>query len=123
MDDGSALMAFRLRNGTGQALWSAATLGPVTGSAQALQQDDVAFDAIRYWTSARTGIRYPVEWMLRVGPRRLHLMALLDDQELDSRRSTGAVYWEGAVRVLEGQLEVGRGYLELTGYGEKIRIG
>jgi predicted secreted hydrolase len=45
-----------------------------------------------------------------------------DDQELDSRRSSGAVYWEGAVRVAEDGREIGRGYLEMTGYGEKIRV-
>ena len=44
-------------------------------------------------------------------------------QELDSRRSTGAVYWEGAVRVQEAGREAGRGYLEMTGYGERIRVG
>jgi len=48
---------------------------------------------------------------------------LLDDQELDSRRSTGAIYWEGAARLLEDGREVGRGYLEMTGYGERIRVG
>ena len=47
----------------------------------------------------------------------------MDDQELDSRRSTGAVYWEGAVRVAEDGREIGGGYLEMTGYGEKIRVG
>ena len=62
-------------------------------------------------------------WRLRVGQRQFTLQALFDDQELDSRRSTGAIYWEGAVRLLEAEREVGRGYLEMTGYGERIRIG
>ena len=66
---------------------------------------------------------HPVEWRVRIGTRDLHLQALIDDQELDSRRSTGAVYWEGAVRVSEDGREIGRGYLEMTGYGEKISIG
>ena len=64
-----------------------------------------------------------MEWNLRIGQRSLHLQALLDDQELDSRRTTGAVYWEGAVRVMEADREIGRGYLELTGNGERIRVG
>jgi ABC-type lipoprotein export system ATPase subunit len=45
-----------------------------------------------------------------------------NDQELDSRRSTGAVYWEGAVRLFENGREIGRGYLEMTGYGERLRL-
>jgi predicted secreted hydrolase len=32
------------------------------------------------------------------------------------------VYWEGAVRVLSAGREVGRGYLELTGYGKALRL-
>ena len=50
------------------------------------------------------------------------LEPLLDDQENDTRLSTGAIYWEGAVRALENGTDVGRGYLELTGYGEKLRL-
>jgi len=88
-----------------------------------LSPKTVAFDPVRHWRSTRTGIAYPVEWRVRVGPRTLQLSPLIDDQELDSRRTTGAVYWEGAVRVTEGSHEVGRGYLEMTGYGERIQIG
>lgn len=121
--DGSAVMAFRLRRTDAQPLWSAATLREAGGHAQALAPDAVAFEALRRWRSDRTGITYPVEWRIRIGQRLLHLHPLLDDQELDSRRSVGAVYWEGAVRVAEEGHDVGRGYLEMTGYGEKIRLG
>jgi predicted secreted hydrolase len=43
----------------------------------------------------------------------------MDDQELDGRRSTGVVYWEGAVRVYDDEREIGRGYLEMTGYAQR----
>jgi predicted secreted hydrolase len=46
----------------------------------------------------------------------------MDDQELDSRASTGVVYWEGAVTASVAGRVVGRGYLELTGYGSMVRI-
>ena len=46
----------------------------------------------------------------------------MDDQENDTRLSTGAIYWEGAVRAHEQQHAAGRGYLELTGYGERLRL-
>ena len=48
---------------------------------------------------------------------------LMDDQELDSRQSTGAVYWEGAARVSRDGTELGRAYLELTGYAGALRMG
>lgn len=122
-DDGSALMAFRMRGIDGATLWTSATLTPATGVATALSPREVGFAPQRQWRSPRTGINYPVAWILRIGQRSLQLEPLLDDQELDSRRTTGAVYWEGAVRVRESGQEVGRGYLEMTGYGEKIRVG
>jgi len=122
-DDGSALMAFQLRGDDGRPIWSAATLRQAGGDSQALPPQAVVFAPLRQWRSARTGIAYPVEWQVRIGVRRLRLQPLIDDQELDSRRSTGALYWEGAVRVAEGGREVGRGYLEMTGYGEKMRVG
>ena len=46
--------------------------------------------------------------------------ALLDDQELDSRASTGAIYWEGLSLLDDAQgRRVGRGYLEMTGYAAR----
>ena len=60
---------------------------------------------------------------VRIEQRVFLLQVLMDDQELDSRRSTGAIYWEGAIRLLEGGREIGQGYLEMTGYGDKIRLG
>ena len=52
----------------------------------------------------------------------LRLEPLMDDQELDSRPSTGTIYWEGAVRAYRAEREVGRGYLELTGYWKPMRL-
>ncbi len=123
LDDGGALMAFRMRGQSGLALWSAATYRPTAGSAQIFPPEAVEFAALRHWRSPRTALSYPVEWHLRVGQRHFVLQVLMDDQELDSRRSTGAIYWEGAVRLLEDGREIGRGYLEMTGYGERIRVG
>ena len=131
LDDGSGLMAFQMRGRDGQAIWSTATLrppegplgGPPGGRAQVLPRETVAFEPLRRWRSPRTGLDYPVEWRLRIGARMLLLQPLMDDQELDSRRSTGTIYWEGAVRVMEDGREIGRGYLEMTGYGGTIRVG
>jgi predicted secreted hydrolase len=53
----------------------------------------------------------------------MQLDPLMDDQELDSRQSTGAVYWEGAARVSRDGTELGRAYLELTGYAGALRMG
>jgi predicted secreted hydrolase len=60
---------------------------------------------------------------VRVGERSIHLRPLLDDQENDARASTGTIYWEGAMRAFDDSgRQIGKGYLELTGYGERIRF-
>jgi len=49
--------------------------------------------------------------------------ALLHDQELDSRASTGAIYWEGLSELLaEDGRRLGLGYLEMTGYATPLRL-
>jgi len=123
LEDGGALMAFRLRRADRSALWSAATWRDAQDGVRMLAPDDVAFAPGRKWRSPRTGIIYPVEWTISIATRTLRVQPLFDDQELDSRASTGNVYWEGAVTVFEDGREIGRGYLEMTGYGDRIRVG
>ena len=122
LHDGGALMAFRMRDEVGATMWSAGTLRMGRGEPRALASGEVAFAPRRRWRSPRTGAEYPVEWELDIAGRRLQLQPLMDDQELDGRRSTGAVYWEGAVRLLEEDREIGRGYLEMTGYAQRLQF-
>lgn len=122
LDDGGALMAFRLRNAAGGSHWAAGTWRRPDGTLRTFTPDQVAFIPGRRWRSPRTGIEFPVEWRLVAGPFELALRPLLDDQESDSRYTTGAVYWEGAVEAVSGDRPIGRGYLELTGYGEPLQL-
>jgi predicted secreted hydrolase len=122
LSDGAALMAFRIRGLNGEARWAGGTLRSADGKARILDPGEVAFAPKRVWRSPRTGTSYPVEWHVRAGSREFDLEPLLDDQENDTRLSTGAVYWEGAVSAHEQGRLVGRGYLELTGYGERLRL-
>ncbi|WP_342131545.1 lipocalin-like domain-containing protein [Hydrogenophaga sp. OTU3427] len=122
--DGSALTAFRLRRADGSALWAGGSLrGPADASARVFAPDDVRFEPQRHWTSPQTGARYPVEWRLQSPAGRHTVRALLDAQELDARGSTGNVYWEGVSDLLDaGGAAVGRGYLEMTGYTQRLRL-
>ena len=48
---------------------------------------------------------------------------VIDNQELDSRQSTGAIYWEGLSELIDSNgKRVGRGYLEMTGYAGVLRL-
>jgi predicted secreted hydrolase len=124
LDDGGALMAFRMRDPRGGKLWSGANVRSADGRVQAFAPDEVEWTPGRSWQSPRTGATYPVEWSVQVGGRTYRVQPLMDDAELDSRASTGTIYWEGPVRLLGPDGNVaGRGYLELTGYaGGGIRF-
>ena len=122
LSDGGALMAFRMRDTSGRALWAGGTLRGADGRSRALAPDDVRFVPSRSWRSPRTGIDYPVAMAVDTPGVALILEPLFDDQELDSRASTGTIYWEGAVRAFAAGREVGRGFLELTGYGAPLRL-
>ena len=101
--DGGSLMAFRMRDRAGGVHYA---------------PPGTSFRTLREWTSPRTGVTYPVSMEVNG----LRLEPLMDDQELDSRSSTGTIYWEGAVRAYRGSSEVGRGYLELTGYWKPMKL-
>jgi predicted secreted hydrolase len=122
LNDGAALMAFQIRGLAGEARWAGGTFRSADGTTRILAPADVDFRAGRRWISPRTGTAYPVEWTVRAGAHEFTLQPLLDDQENDTRLSTGAIYWEGAIEAREQNRPAGRGYLELTGYGERLRL-
>ena len=126
LDDGSALMAFRIRRADGSALWQHAALRSRDGRVRQYRGDDIRFTPLQSWRSPRTGARYPVAMQIDVGADTEKnvwtLRPLQEDQELDSRQSTGAVYWEGAVQVLRNGQPAGRGYFEMTGYLKALKL-
>ena len=123
LDDGSALTAFRLRRRDGSALWAGGSFRARDGALRVFSNDEVRFDGANAWTSPRTQARYPTQWRVQTPSGSFEVRSLLDDQELDSRGSTGGVYWEGVSDLLDAQgRRVGRGYLEMTGYAAPLRL-
>lgn len=121
--DGSALTAFQLRDRHGGALWDGGSFRSAAGQRYAFSRGEVRFKPVRQWRSPLSGASYPVEWMVRTPADYYTVKAVLDNQELDSRSSTGAIYWEGLSEVWDsnGKL-VGRGYLEMTGYAAALKL-
>jgi predicted secreted hydrolase len=107
LDGGGSLMAFRMRGTDGKTVFA---------------PPGVSFEVLRTWKSPRTGAEYPVSVAVKTRDAELRLQPLMDDQELDARASTGTIYWEGAVRAFSGERQVGRGYLELTGYWRPMKL-
>ena len=121
LDDGAALTAFRLRRADGSTLWSGGSYRPSGGATRDFADGEVVLAPGRMWKSPASGARYPVEWIVATPAGRFAVSALLDEQELDSHASTGAIYWEGLSQLTDvAGKRVGRGYLEMTGYAQRL---
>ena len=82
---------------------------------------EVTADPARTWMSPATGATYPAGWTISVPDQGLviDLSPTVADQELDTRATTGVVYWEGSQLVKATRHGVpvgGQAYVELTGY-------
>ena len=120
LDNGAALMLYEIRTvpGAPQLPLLAALAWP-DGTQIPLNEDEFSITPVRTWTSPRTGATYPVAWEIAIPSQDLQLTVtpLLDDQEMQ----VSFIYWEGAVRAegtMGGAPVAGRGYVELTGYGQ-----
>jgi predicted secreted hydrolase len=131
LEDGSDLMAFRLRRADGSVdPQSSGTLVAKGAPSRRLGPGDFTLTPGRAWTSPASGGVYPVEWQVKVPSDALDVTVtpVIDAQELVGT-TTGVKYWEGAVDVKGtrgAQPVAGRGYLEMTGYagasmGEMLR--
>lgn len=122
LDDGRELMFYRLREqraGVRGVVSSASSAGVWVsreGRSRKISADQMRIVALREWTSASTGSRYPVAWRLEHAGAELIVEAVLDDQEHRGQVN----YWEGAVvvrgRDARGGALSGRGYVEMTEY-------
>ena len=120
--DGSSLMAFQIRDKQGDKLWAHATLRDAAGKVIQYEPAQVSFTPQARWKSPRTNASYPVATTIVTGGISWQITPLQQDQELDSRRSVGAVYWEGAVTVKRDGVPAGQGYLELVGYERPMKL-
>lgn len=121
--DGGALTAFRLRRADDGVVWAGGSWRAAGGAVRAFAPDQVRFEAGEVWTSPASGARYPVRWRMATPAGTFEVAALLDAQELDSRASTGAIYWEGLVELRDGAGQrIGLGYLEMTGRAAPLAL-
>ena len=121
--DGSSLTAFQLRDKTGGALWDGGSFRSANKSLYIFSRGEVIFKPTRFWKSPLTQTSYPVEWIVRTPADFYTLRAVIDNQELDSRQSTGAIYWEGLSDLIDSNgKRVGSGYLEMTGYASPLKM-
>ena len=105
-------------------MWHGGSHRPAGGAVRAFGPDELRFTPGRRWRSPATQAEYPVAWQLESPLGRLQDESRLDAQELDSRGSTGSVYWEGLSTLLDATgRPIGGGYLEMTGYSARLQLG
>jgi predicted secreted hydrolase len=125
--DNRELMVYRLRHTDGSSdTASSGTLVFPDGRTQHLSASDIQLTPLDTWTSPASKATYPSRWQVSIPSLELSLKLtpLLADQELRTSHSTRITYWEGAVAVEgteRGQVIKGQGYVELTGYAERIK--
>lgn len=84
-------------------------------------------DGFGFWDSPTSGRSYPVSRTVLIGDLLIDLRPTINDQELDTRATTGVIYWEGSQRVALRQVDLatgeevpigggGEAYVEVTRY-------
>jgi len=121
LDDGTDVMLSLVRNADGSYPLVYGTLVAADGRSRNLPRDAFTVDATGRWRSPATGAAYPAGWHVALPAEGLaiDLTPTVADQELDTRATTGVVYWEGSQRVVasrDGRPIGGEAYVELTGY-------
>ncbi len=119
--DGSDLTLSLVRDGDGSYPLVYGTLVEADGTTRHLPGDAFTVEVTRRWTSPATGADYPAGWRIELPGERLSidLRPTVAAQELDTRATTGVVYWEGSQVVnatRDGEHLGGEAYVELTGY-------
>ena len=123
LDDGTDLTVSVVLDRERRPVLTYATIVDPDGTARHVSGDAIAVEALGTWTSPLTGATYPSGWTLEIASEQLalQLQPTVLDQELDTRATTGVIYWEGSQRVTgthRGVPVTGRGYVELTGYAD-----
>jgi predicted secreted hydrolase len=121
LEDGTDLTISLVRDAGGTPVLTYGTLVDATGAARHLDADAFRVSATTRWTSPTTDVDYPAGWRIEIPGEQLtiDLEPTVSSQELDTRATTGVVYWEGSQRVTatrDGRPVGGNAYVELTGY-------
>ncbi|MGC8634030.1 MAG: MMPL family transporter [Candidatus Limnocylindrales bacterium] len=121
LSDGTDLTLSLIRDTSGSYPLVYGTLVHADGTYTHLGRAAFTVQVTAHWTSPRTRVTYPAGWTITLPSSGLtiRLRPTVADQELDTRATTGVVYWEGSEIVTaqqRGRPLEGEAYVELTGY-------
>ena len=116
-EDATELMLYLIRQPDGSYSASAGSFVAEDGEVVDLYSGDFTLtETGATWESEDTGAIYPMSWRIEVPAYGFDITVdpVMLEQEMDTRASTGIVYWEGAVEAAGSHS--GKGYVELTNY-------
>ena len=130
LDDGTDLTLSLVRDADGSYPLIYGTMVRPNGTTEHLDRDAFTVDVTGTWTSPSTGATYPAGWSIHLPDDKLtiDLAPTVADQELDTRGTTGVIYWEGSQTVTarrgpgRGVDVGGEAYVELTGYAPAVSV-
>lgn len=113
LGDGRSLMLYQIRRRDGaRGAYDQGILVSPDGNLRKLGSNDFSLSSERFWRDD-VGTRWPIRWRLAIGDEVFLVEAAIKNQVMD----TSIRYWEGLVRVSDEMArDLGRGYMELTGY-------
>jgi predicted secreted hydrolase len=138
LDDGRDITLSVVRDSRANEVFSYGTLVEADGSTETLVPFSNVDNPIgirqfgiatgRPWVSPVSGRSYTISWVIFLEPlTQIYLNPTVEDQELDTRATTGVIYWEGSHHVEvftdpgDGSAPVpvggGDAYVEITRYG------
>jgi predicted secreted hydrolase len=126
--DGRELMAYRMRRSDDSTdPFSTVAWIDTTGQVRQIGPDQFKWTTLEHWRSPKSGADYPSLVRLEaMNPTKekteiFFVQPFTANQELTGKVG-GVGYWEGACRVLnENKKEIGRAYMELTGYSKSLK--
>ena len=128
LDDGTDVTLSLVRDADGSYPLIYGTVVDPDGTTRHLDRDAFTVAVTDRWVSPTTGADYPAGWSIAIPGESLtiELAPTVAAQELDTRATTGVVYWEGSQRVRATRAGVrleGEAYVELTGYAASTTAG
>ena len=121
LDDGTDITLSLVRDTDGSYPIVYGTVVDAAGVSRHLESADFGVSTTDRWRSPTSGADYPAAWSIEIPGEDLtiDLRPTVAAQELDTRATSGVVYWEGSQIVMarRGGIALGgAAYVELTGY-------
>lgn len=127
LSDNTDIMLYLMRSAKGGIdSNSSGTVVRPDGTTRHLTSTDFSIAVERHWQSPNSKGNYPMGWQIDIPSEqcKLKITSAFEGQELQTDKSTGVTYWEGASSVagqLTGKAVKGDAYVEMTGYSARFK--